>query len=116
MTSERTISDARSRRSWSLSRSRSTARSSQVRPPAKLARSRLLTLSLAVKTIRNLTGHSINPYNIHGGKAIPICKGRDENVTDIMEEGEHYALETFGSTGNGWVRQEVRSSLLLSPL
>lgn len=64
---------------------------------------------LAVKTIRNLTGHSINPYDIHGGKSIPICKGRDENVTDIMEEGEHYALETFGSTGNGWVRLEVRS-------
>ncbi len=49
-----------------------------------------------VKPIRNLCGHSIEPYKIHGGKSVPIVKKTD-NVK--MEEGELYAIETFGSTG-----------------
>jgi methionyl aminopeptidase len=28
-----------------------------------------------VKSIRNLNGHSIAPYVIHGGKTVPIVKG-----------------------------------------
>lgn len=28
-----------------------------------------------VKAIRNLNGHSIAPYVIHGGKSVPIVKG-----------------------------------------
>ncbi|KAK4699945.1 methionyl aminopeptidase, partial [Phenoliferia sp. Uapishka_3] len=59
---------------------------------------------LPVKSIRNLTGHSINPYVIHGGKSVPIVKGQDNG--EKMEEGEYFAIETFGSTGNGWVRDE----------
>lgn len=43
-----------------------------------------------------MTGHSIEPYNIHAGKAVPIVKGGDAGR---MEEGEFYAIETFGSTG-----------------
>lgn len=49
-----------------------------------------------------MTGHSINPYVIHGGKSVPIVKGQDP--TEKMEEGEYFAIETFGSTGNGWVK------------
>ena len=29
-----------------------------------------------VKSIRNLNGHSISPYQIHAGKTVPIIKGR----------------------------------------
>lgn len=29
-----------------------------------------------VKSIRNLNGHSISPYQIHSGKTVPIIKGR----------------------------------------
>jgi len=47
-----------------------------------------------------LCGHSIKPYNIHAGKSVPIVK-TDSNVK--MEEGEQYAIETFGSTGEGVV-------------
>jgi methionyl aminopeptidase len=61
-----------------------------------------------VKAIKNLNGHSINPYVIHGGKTVPIVKmhgdSRDETK---MEEGEYYAIETFGSTGHGQVYEEV---------
>eukprot|EP00538_Stauroneis_constricta_P004861 CAMPEP_0119558524 /NCGR_PEP_ID=MMETSP1352-20130426/10844_1 /TAXON_ID=265584 /ORGANISM="Stauroneis constricta, Strain CCMP1120" /LENGTH=476 /DNA_ID=CAMNT_0007605909 /DNA_START=13 /DNA_END=1443 /DNA_ORIENTATION=- len=55
-----------------------------------------------VKAIRNLNGHSIAPYHIHAGKHVPIVKGGcDESIK--MEEGEIFAIETFGSTGRGYV-------------
>ena len=53
-----------------------------------------------VKSIRNLTGHTIMHYSIHGDKAVPIVKTND---TTKMEEGDVFAIETFGSTGNGRV-------------
>lgn len=64
-----------------------------------------------VKCIRNLNGHSIGRYSIHGGKTVPIVKGNDQTK---MEEGETFAIETFGSTGKGYVRDDV--SLLPLPL
>jgi len=60
-----------------------------------------------VKSIRNLTGHSIGQWNIHGGKSVPIVKGGDQTK---MEEGELFAIETFGSTGKGYVHEDVSSS------
>ncbi|GBE77449.1 Methionine aminopeptidase 2 [Sparassis crispa] len=56
-----------------------------------------------VKAIENLSGHSINKYQIHGGKggkSILLVKNDDQTK---MEEGEYFAIETFGSTGRGRV-------------
>ena len=50
----------------------------------------------AIKCCRNLCGHSIGPYQIHAGKSVPIVKGGEATR---MEEGEIYAIETFGTTG-----------------
>jgi methionyl aminopeptidase len=60
-----------------------------------------------VKSIANLSGHSIGRYNIHGGKTVPIVKlhGSDRDETK-MEEGDYFAIETFGSTGRGRVIEE----------
>ncbi|KAI8053453.1 peptidase M24, structural domain-containing protein [Syncephalis plumigaleata] len=60
-----------------------------------------------VKPIRNLNGHSIDPYRIHAGKTVPIVKGGDQTK---MEEGEYFAIETFGSTGKGYVHEEGECS------
>lgn len=60
-----------------------------------------------VKSIRNLTGHNILPYSIHGTKAVPIVKSNDQTK---MEEGDVFAIETFGSTGNGYVRDDMETS------
>ncbi|KAF2809340.1 peptidase M24A, methionine aminopeptidase [Mytilinidion resinicola] len=60
-----------------------------------------------VKCIRNLNGHSIGHYTIHGGKTVPIVKGGDQTK---MEEGETFAIETFGSTGKGHVRDDMETS------
>ena len=61
----------------------------------------------AVKSIRNLNGHSIGAYNIHAGKSVPIVKNGDQTK---MEEGEFYAIETFGSTGKGLVVEDMECS------
>ncbi|KAL7935927.1 peptidase M24, structural domain-containing protein [Trichoderma chlorosporum] len=53
-----------------------------------------------IKPIRNLCGHTILPYRIHGTKSVPVVKSDDLTK---MEEGDIFAIETFGSTGNGWV-------------
>lgn len=61
-----------------------------------------------VKAIRNLNGHSIDSYQIHAGKSVPIVK-TDNNTK--MEEGELYAIETFGSVmGRGKVVEEGQCS------
>ncbi|KAJ7246255.1 peptidase M24, structural domain-containing protein [Mycena haematopus] len=54
-----------------------------------------------VKPIENLSGHTITPYQIHGGssgKSVPLVKTADQTK---MEEGDYFAIETFGSTGRG---------------
>ncbi|KAL5640430.1 hypothetical protein ACGC1H_007621 [Rhizoctonia solani] len=58
------------------------------------------TNTYQVKSIENLSGHSIERYRIHGGKSVPIVKTADQTK---MEEGELFAIETFGSTGRGRV-------------
>ena len=54
-----------------------------------------------VKCVRNLNGHNIERYRIHGGKSVPIVAMPNLDVK--MEEGEYFAIETFGTTGRGYV-------------
>ncbi|CAI5760524.1 unnamed protein product [Candida verbasci] len=58
---------------------------------------------LPIKCIKNLNGHNIGDYIIHSGKTVPIIANGDMTK---MEEGETFAIETFGSTGNGYVLPE----------
>jgi methionine aminopeptidase len=74
--------------------------------PPRSPYSRNLTKYLLVKVIENLSGHSIHPYQIHGIKSVPLLQNHD---TSKMEEGEYYAIETFGSTGRGYVVEKVIS-------
>ena len=67
-----------------------------------------------IKPVSNLSGHLMQPYTIHAGKSIPICKG---GSTDTMVEGELYACETFGTTGKGKVHSlgDNLSHFMVSP-
>ena len=60
-----------------------------------------------VKPCRNLCGHSMEAYRIHAGKSVPIVKNNDNTR---MEENEQYAIETFASTGKGFVWEEGECS------
>jgi methionine aminopeptidase len=57
-----------------------------------------------VKPIANFSGHSIDPYKIHAGKSVMLVKNDDQTK---MEEGEYFAIETFGSTGRGYAVESV---------
>ncbi|KAJ2964362.1 hypothetical protein NQZ79_g705 [Umbelopsis isabellina] len=61
-----------------------------------------------IKPIRNLTGHTIEPYHIHAGKSVPII--RDSGDDTKLEEGEQLAVETFCSTGRGYVIEQGECS------
>lgn len=52
-----------------------------------------------VKPIRNLCGHSIDTYKLHAGITIPLYDNKDQTK---LKQG-FYAVETFGSTGEGIV-------------
>ncbi len=74
---------------------------------------------MQIKSIRNLCGHSIDAYQIHGGKSVPMVKGGEQGVR--MEEGEFFAIETFGSTGTHFsliatMRQKVSVTKSLLPV
>jgi methionyl aminopeptidase len=62
-----------------------------------------------VKSVKNLTGHNIKPYMIHGDKQVPFVKNTSRQ---IMEEGDIFAIETFGSTGKGYMMDDVSQLLL----
>ena len=59
---------------------------------------------LPVRASRSLTGHNILPYRIHGDKQVPFVKN---NSKQKMEEGDVFAIETFGSTGRGVMMDDV---------
>ena len=51
-----------------------------------------------VKSVKDLMGHQIKPYQIHAEKRVPNFK---LEYNERMLEGEFYAIETFASSGNG---------------
>ena len=59
-----------------------------------------------MKPISNLSGHTLKKYQVHGGgKSVMLVKNEDQTK---MEEGDYFAIETFGSTGRGRVVESVR--------
>jgi methionyl aminopeptidase len=58
--------------------------------------------SYGYRPIRDLSGHQLDEYVLHGAKSLP-------NIAvphgSILEEGEAYALETFATTGTGSVHE-----------
>ncbi|KAI9496633.1 peptidase M24, structural domain-containing protein [Zychaea mexicana] len=61
-----------------------------------------------IKPIRNLNGHTIEPYRIHAGKSVPIVRNSGDETK--LEEGEQVAIETFCSTGRGYVIEDGECS------
>ncbi|KAF2638397.1 methionine aminopeptidase 2-like protein [Massarina eburnea CBS 473.64] len=51
--------------------------------------------TVPVKAVKSITGHNILRYKIHGDKQVPFVKTK---TNQRMEEGDVFAIETFGST------------------
>ena len=56
-----------------------------------------------IKPIKDLCGHNMLRYHVHGEKSIPLYKNDEDN--SLMEEGELYACETFVTTGKGVTKE-----------
>ena len=65
------------------------------------------------KPIKNLSGHSLGRYQIHGGEYIPNY--RDALAIGRFRSGRAYAIEPFGTNGRGYVVED-RSSIQIYAL
>ena len=59
---------------------------------------------IPIKAVRSLNGHNILRYKIHGDKQVPFVKTK---TSQRMEEGDVFAIETFGTTGRAYLRDDV---------
>lgn len=68
------------------------------------------------KVIRNLTGHMLDQYELHGEKEVPTFAG--SKAIGKIEEGEVYAIEVFVTNGEGYAKSidEVHIYSLLPEL
>lgn len=60
--------------------------------------------TIPIKAVRNISGHNILRYKIHGDKQVPFYRTK---TNQRMEEGDVFAIETFGTTGNGRMMDDV---------
>lgn len=65
--------------------------------------------AIPIKPCRNLNGHSIERYRIHGGQSVPIVK-KSDFANERMQENTCYAIETFATTGKGYVVEDGECS------
>ena len=54
-----------------------------------------------ISPIKNIGGHNIERYRVHGELCILSSPDKSNFYNDRMEEGEIYAIETFATTGKG---------------
>jgi len=64
--------------------------------------------SAGFKPVENLTGHSMEKYNLHAGLSIPSIETRDRSV---LAEGIVVAIEPFSTNGRGKVSGTGRGSI-----
>lgn len=68
--------------------------------------------TMPVRAICNLNGHLIEPHRIHAGVSVPNVDSGDGTK---MRAGQIFAIETFGSTGIGFVGNTGASSHFMRP-
>ena len=66
--------------------------------------------SAGFKPIKNLTGHSMERYNLHAGMSVPNVKNRDRSA---LKEGMVVAIEPFSTTGVGKVDGGSRGGIYM---
>ena len=64
--------------------------------------------SAGFKPVQNLTGHSMERFNLHAGLSIPNVKTWDRSV---LKEGMIVAIEPFSTTGKGKVNGGTKGGI-----
>ncbi len=69
-------------------------------------------LSYDYRPIRELTGHKLGRYELHGDKRLPNISVPYDPAEGDLQVGEAFALETFASTGTGSVHEVSGSKFI----
>lgn len=69
----------------------------------------LVATEYGFKSVRNLTGHSLDIFDLHAGRTIPNVK--NDSLYQLRED-EVYAIEPFCTSGNGYVKDSGKPLIL----
>ncbi len=65
---------------------------------------------LGCTTVRNLCGHTLGQFQVHGGISIPTYKNNDNTA---LEEGWQVAIEPFITKGEGLIKEAGTSTIFM---
>lgn len=66
--------------------------------------------ALGLKTIRNLSGHTIDQYKVHGGISIPSFNNKDKTE---LQAGSQIAIEPFVTEGTGLIKERNPATIFM---
>jgi methionyl aminopeptidase len=66
--------------------------------------------ALGLTTIKNLSGHTIDRYRVHGGVSIPTFNTKDKTE---LKEGQQIAIEPFITDGQGMIKEKGKATIFM---
>ena len=66
--------------------------------------------ALGFTTIKNLSGHTIEPYKVHAGVSIPTFNTKNKME---LEEGWQIAIEPFVTAGQGYIKEKPPATVFM---
>lgn len=66
--------------------------------------------ALGLTTIKNLSGHTIEPYKVHAGVSIPTFNTKNKLE---LEEGWQIAIEPFVTNGQGYIKERPPATVFM---
>lgn len=66
--------------------------------------------ALGFTTVKNLSGHTIEQYTVHGGISIPPFNNRDKTE---LQEGWQIAIEPFVTDGQGRIKDKGQATVFM---
>ena len=66
--------------------------------------------ALGFTTVKNLSGHTIEPYKVHAGISIPSYNNKDKRE---LEEGWQIAIEPFVTNGQGLIKEKGKATIFM---
>ncbi len=66
--------------------------------------------ALGFTTVKNLSGHTINRYQVHGGISIPSFNNKDKTE---LKEGWQIAIEPFVTNGQGLIKEKGPATIFM---
>ncbi|MBI2662086.1 type II methionyl aminopeptidase [Candidatus Woesearchaeota archaeon] len=66
--------------------------------------------ALGFTTVKNLSGHTLNQYKVHGGTSIPAYNNKDKRE---LQDNEVIAIEPFVTNGTGLIKERNPATIFM---